>query len=114
MIARLLVFLTLGFGVAFTASALPRFAVQNGASCILCHVNPTGGGIRNDYGRDVFERRHLSLETAKKNPKDSHGGFLGRINDSLSVGGDLRFAYLSQSDSDIDADEDPDLDSLFL
>jgi hypothetical protein len=104
------------FGIlcATSAQAVPRFAVQNGADCILCHVNPTGGEVRNEFGRDVFTRRRLSVEWAKQDTKHAHDAFLGKINDTFTVGGDLRLAYLSQSDSEADADQDPDLDSLFL
>ena len=37
-----------------TLFALPRFALEQGASCVSCHVNPTGGGMRNDYGSNVY------------------------------------------------------------
>ena len=35
------------------ACALPRFAARVGASCSLCHVDPSGGGMRTDYARNV-------------------------------------------------------------
>jgi hypothetical protein len=115
MIAKYPLWITLLVAWCSTpAQAVPRFAVQNGADCILCHVNPTGGAVRNEFGRDVFARRRLSLERDKQDTKRAYDAFLGKINDTFTVGGDLRLAYLRQSDSEADADEDPDLDSLFL
>ena len=35
-------------GVA--AQALPRFAAETGAKCQSCHINPSGGGMRNAFG----------------------------------------------------------------
>ena len=45
-----------------SAFSLPRFAVKNGSSCIACHVNPTGSGLRNDYGTNVVALDELPLE----------------------------------------------------
>src|SRR5690348_1317251 len=41
------------------AAALPRFAARNSQECIQCHINPTGGGMRNEYGRNVFQNAVL-------------------------------------------------------
>lgn len=41
------------------ASAIPRFSARTGMQCIQCHLNPTGGGMRNAYGRSVFETTML-------------------------------------------------------
>ncbi|MBI3189558.1 MAG: hypothetical protein HYZ33_02805, partial [Ignavibacteriales bacterium] len=30
--------------------AIPRFALMTGAKCGACHVNPTGGQMRTEYG----------------------------------------------------------------
>ena len=60
MVTRfLIIIVSLTFNFTF---ALPRFAVQNGTSCIACHVNPTGSGLRNDYGSNVVALEELPLE----------------------------------------------------
>ena len=45
----------------FRARAIPRFAARTGMACIQCHINPSGGGMRNEYGRNVFERSMLPM-----------------------------------------------------
>ncbi len=74
-----------------TASAEPRFAVRKGTHCSTCHVNPTGGGMRNAYGRAVFEVFELP---SKKAPNSLNP----TVNTKLSLGADLRLAYLTQFD----------------
>ncbi len=72
---------------------LPRFAVQEGASCNLCHVDPNGGGLRNDYGMSV-----TSSELSSSNKTSS---FTGMISDHLQLGGDIRVMnYNVEKDDD--------------
>ncbi len=75
---------------AAPARAVPRFAARYGAPCSLCHVNPTGGGMRNAFGRNVFESRELGL--LPFSPFDPHVG------EKLYLGGDFRLAVLHQPD----------------
>jgi hypothetical protein len=81
-----LLWAALGLAASPTAFAEPYLAIANGYKCSQCHLNPTGGGLRNAYG-DVFAQsllpaRHLDIGI------DS---WAGQINRFLSIGGDLRF-----------------------
>src|ERR1700716_1733443 len=71
--------------------AEPYLAVLQGAKCSQCHVNPTGGGLRNAFG-DVFAQTQLPahhLDTGT----DVWAGELARF---ISIGADLRFDASSQ------------------
>lgn len=122
------VFVTLGILTlsATRAEALPRFAARNGNECIQCHVNPSGGGMRNAYGRNVFAR--LWLPTAKTvDPDDFVAGqaraedesepvvFNTDLTDWMALGGDIRAAYLYvRPDRGRTPDTDPDVTSSFF
>jgi hypothetical protein len=70
---------------AAPARAEPYLAVQEGYKCSVCHVNPTGGGLRNEFGI-TYAKVLLPAETLD-NALDS---WSGKITDRLRVGGDLR------------------------
>ena len=76
--------------------ALPRFAVQNGLSCIACHVNPTGSGLRNSYGNDVMALEELPLERWLDKGNEDWNGY---ISDHLQIGGDFRLQGVQYNDS---------------
>ena len=42
--------------------ALPTYSIEEVTNCMSCHVNPTGGGMRNDYGSNVYALDELPLE----------------------------------------------------
>ncbi|MBI2388561.1 MAG: hypothetical protein HYV09_02995 [Deltaproteobacteria bacterium] len=77
---------------ALPAWSLPRFALREGVPCSTCHVNPSGGGMRNAYGRYVYGPTRLPL------------GFPGSrerapqldLGDTLAFGADARTAYIDQ------------------
>jgi hypothetical protein len=73
---------------AAPAAAEPYLAVLEGYKCNVCHVNPTGGGLRNAFGL-TYAKVLLPAETLD-NSLDSWDG---KLADRLRVGGDLRAAW---------------------
>ena len=69
--------------------ALPRFALMTGAKCGSCHVNPTGGQMRNEYGITVSQDK-IPLEALK----DSDFVFSSKLSDNISIGGDYRSQFI--------------------
>jgi len=90
-----------------TVFAEPYFAVQQGVKCVTCHVNPTGGGMRNAFG-DTWARTILPAHTI-----DTGGGeeWSGNLNRFVALGANLRASgsYVDtphqQSQSAFDVDE---------
>jgi hypothetical protein len=71
---------------ALRANAEPYLAVQMGLKCGQCHVNPTGGGLRTQFG-DVFAQTQLPQDKIDTGPEL----WTGDISKFLRIGGDLRF-----------------------
>jgi hypothetical protein len=70
------------------ARAEPYLALAQGQKCVACHVNPTGGGLRNAFGV-AFARR---LMPAVLLPDDTPG-WSGAVGDLVRLGGDLRHSW---------------------
>lgn len=73
------------FLMSFSTKAEPYLAIKNNLKCSGCHVNPNGGGLRNDFGRIYGQ----SILPAKASSYDSTK--LARLTRYLSVGADSRF-----------------------
>ncbi len=67
------------------AFAEPYLAVQQGYKCVACHVNPTGGGLRNGFGT-VFTENVLPAHLLPS----SFPVWSGVVFDRLRLGADLR------------------------
>ncbi len=59
--------------------------------CSACHVNPTGGGMRNEHGLQFSMEKLPTWKTSEENKETLMGA---KINNFFSIGADLRFAYL--------------------
>ncbi len=71
--------------------ATPRYAAVYGQSCILCHENPTGGGLRNLYATQYIIPEELAARGWQED--DGSGVFSGQspeISPNISIGTDLR------------------------
>ncbi|MCP4292484.1 MAG: hypothetical protein GY780_11705 [bacterium] len=76
-----------------TANALPRYTAQYGQSCILCHVNPSGGGMRSEYASQFL----VPEEIAAKGWSTGEMDYLSpRISPNIVLGVDLRSLLYQQ------------------
>jgi hypothetical protein len=82
-VAGLLALMMLCGGRAF---AEPYLALRMGLKCEACHVNPTGGGLRTDYG-DIFAQTILPAHPIR----GDWGLWTGEVTKFLRVGGDFRY-----------------------
>ena len=73
----------------FESQALPRYALKLGYRCESCHVNPTGGNMRNLNGWH-FGKNLLGMFT----PHDKEYKLSPQLNDNISLGLDYRTQFL--------------------
>lgn len=69
----------------------PKFAAITGEKCVSCHVNPTGGGMRNKYGIKV-SRELLYWKFLEKQNKETE--LNTEINKSIQIGSDFRMIFI--------------------
>lgn len=77
-----------------TINALPRFALQQKDKCISCHVNPTGGIVRNENGF-FFGKNVVSLIS----PRDEDFKLSPKLSESVLFGFDYRSQFLYSSEA---------------
>jgi hypothetical protein len=89
------------------ARAEPYLAVQQGYKCGACHVNPTGGGLRNDFGI-VFAENVLPMMPL---PKDAPQ-WTGRVGDFVRLGADIRERWTRTDVPGLQSQQGADLEQL--
>ncbi len=73
----------------WAAQAEPYLAVQQGLKCVACHVNPTGGGLRNLAG-NVFAQNAMAANRLPAALPAWQGGFFDH---RVRLGADLRASW---------------------
>lgn len=91
MLAAMAVALLLAGGGASPAGAIPRYAARYAQNCSLCHVNPTGGGLRGLYASQYL----VPAELAMASPKDDRAAPDPRLGENVTIGADLRTLWLA-------------------
>ncbi|MGD8396771.1 MAG: hypothetical protein PVF43_14975 [Candidatus Eiseniibacteriota bacterium] len=98
-----------GVAGVLPAAALPIFAAREGLSCRTCHVDPSGGGMRNGFGFEYERARHALVPEMRwpglpeAQPEPAPG---------LTVGADLRGIYYGLNQRDVAGF--PDAQSTFI
>lgn len=75
--------------------AFPEMARHGYASCLACHVSPTGGGALTAYGR-MTSATHLSTWGSETSAQPFYGASLPS---ELALGGDARLLRIIESDA---------------
>ncbi len=90
MIKLKLFLLLLLFSSAFNVDfALPRFALMTNSKCVDCHVNPTGGNLRNNRGW-AYGKNQIAMVS----PRDDDFKMTNRLGENILFGFDFRTQYL--------------------
>lgn len=86
-LSQLFSFILIAYGLLFTlvSEAEPYLAIKNNLKCVACHVNPDGGGLRNEFGK-IYGQRFLP---AKASNFDAIK--MAQLTQFLSIGADARF-----------------------
>ncbi len=71
-----------------SVSSLPRLAVEHAANCGICHVDPNGGGMRNEFGNQSIALQELCFPQTKRLVEDKATSPV--VSEALQVGFDFR------------------------
>lgn len=84
--------IAVGLLLAGTAEATPRYSMAVGQNCNLCHVNPTGGGVRDAYATQYLLPTRLAMQLHGEPPAGANP-LLG--DSGIVIGADLRTMWMN-------------------
>src|SRR5262249_12458779 len=76
---------------AIQAAALPRYSARYEQNCALCHVNPSGGGMRSAYAAQELVPKEFAIGRSPTPMIDTH---LGKY---VSIGTDFREIFIAST-----------------
>ena len=86
------------------AMALPRYTARYGQDCRLCHVNPTGGGLRNAYATQYLIPAEIASSSGRAAASDADAQDDGAEGTVFSMQGDVYLAVEAPGDVQIYAE----------
>jgi hypothetical protein len=94
LVAALVAAVLAGALPAFRAAALPRYSARYGERCDLCHVNPSGGGMRTTYASQQLVPQEMAWR-----PATGESLYVPdpQVTRSLVVGADFREVYVGSN-----------------
>jgi hypothetical protein len=75
-----------------SAFSRPQYSALFGQSCFLCHVNPTGNGMRELYGSQFFGPQYLPVKPVSF---ELINKLKPQLSESVKIGADLRTIWLA-------------------
>ncbi len=75
--------------IGISGMSFPRLSVEQGLPCKTCHINPTGGGMRNEFGNYSVALNELCLPQTKEFALKRYKK--PRLSESLTFGFDMRY-----------------------
>jgi hypothetical protein len=78
----------------------PRYSMRAGQNCLLCHQNPSGGGMRSEYASQSLMRERLAMSCAGGGGQGAEVLPSPRLGDNVVLGADMRTALLDRTDQD--------------
>ena len=79
---------------ALTARAVPRYSARYEQNCMLCHVNPSGAGMRSAYAVQDLIPKEFAMSPAKPEALKEIDPKIGK---HLSIGTDFRELFLAET-----------------